>query len=163
MDDPKNTLIGMHGYCTQELVNLLLVGKAVSNVHDEDRSLDGLVLKGIPKQSEIGYLTTLEKYNTYIVGNKLKNPIYPIWVLYMESHFTVLFQLEQNNKDKIFDVHYYDELGNQQEEYKITVDITGENEKDSDEDDDLTPPLEDCIQSKWPNAYCNWNGSDPLL
>lgn len=34
MDEANTTLIGRHGYCTQEMVNLLLTGKAVSNVFD---------------------------------------------------------------------------------------------------------------------------------
>ena len=34
MDDPASPLIGDHGYCMQELVNLLLLGRAHSNVFD---------------------------------------------------------------------------------------------------------------------------------
>lgn len=34
------TLIDRHGYATQELVNLLLVGRAHSNVFDGERLLD---------------------------------------------------------------------------------------------------------------------------
>jgi hypothetical protein len=79
----------------------------------------------------------------------------------MESHFTVLFQT-QHTSNLIFDVYYYDFLGNQTEEYKITVDLTG-SQKSPRVDDGLTPPLEDCIQTKWPAAICNWNGSEPLL
>ncbi len=26
MDEPENALMGMHGYCTQEMVNLLITG-----------------------------------------------------------------------------------------------------------------------------------------
>lgn len=26
MDEPSNSLMGMHGYCTQELVNLIIIG-----------------------------------------------------------------------------------------------------------------------------------------
>lgn len=26
MDEPNNSLMGMHGYCTQELVHLLILG-----------------------------------------------------------------------------------------------------------------------------------------
>ena len=26
MDEPNNALMGLHGYCTQELVNLILIG-----------------------------------------------------------------------------------------------------------------------------------------
>ena len=32
MDDAKGSMIGSHGYCSQELVNLMLTGKATSNV-----------------------------------------------------------------------------------------------------------------------------------
>ena len=38
-DYPGCTLLGAHGYCTQELVNLLVVGRATSNVFDGDRHL----------------------------------------------------------------------------------------------------------------------------
>ena len=34
MDEGMGTLIGSHGYCTQEMVNLILTGKSVSNVFD---------------------------------------------------------------------------------------------------------------------------------
>lgn len=40
MDDLNGTLIGCHGYCTQEMVNLLLTGCAVSNVFDGTIMLD---------------------------------------------------------------------------------------------------------------------------
>jgi ubiquitin carboxyl-terminal hydrolase MINDY-3/4 len=36
----RNTLIDRHGYASQELVNLLLIGRAVSNVFDGNKSLD---------------------------------------------------------------------------------------------------------------------------
>lgn len=62
---------------SQSLVNLLLVGRAVTNVFDSDRDLGGISewsllcrvcstplppveLKGIPYQSTIGFLTILE-------------------------------------------------------------------------------------------------------
>lgn len=34
MDNHDNTLIGNHGHCTQEMVNLLLTGRAISNCFD---------------------------------------------------------------------------------------------------------------------------------
>lgn len=34
MDNSDNTLIGNHGHCTQEMVNLLLTGRAISNCFD---------------------------------------------------------------------------------------------------------------------------------
>ena len=34
MDADNSSLIGAHGYCSQEMVNLLLTGQAVSNTFD---------------------------------------------------------------------------------------------------------------------------------
>jgi hypothetical protein len=63
MDDVGNHLIGNYGYCTQEMINLLLTGIASSNVFDGETSLDGTILKGVTKQSNIGYLTQMETFN----------------------------------------------------------------------------------------------------
>ena len=72
MDEPTSQLIGMHSYCTQDMVNLLLTGRAVSNVHDGDIRLgddidggtDSKVLKGLAKQGTIGYLSLFEHYDS---------------------------------------------------------------------------------------------------
>lgn len=97
MDVSTATLIGAHGYCTQvghphplrlpalstgfycrwrsqtaavpqELVNLLLCGRAVSNVFDDDVELDTgdgntTLLKGIKGRCDIGLLSLFEHYN----------------------------------------------------------------------------------------------------
>ncbi|XP_029356817.1 probable ubiquitin carboxyl-terminal hydrolase MINDY-4 isoform X2 [Echeneis naucrates] len=68
MDMPTTTLIGAHGYCTQELVNLLLCGRAVSNVFDNDMELDSgnstmTLLKGIKGHCDVGLLSLFEHYN----------------------------------------------------------------------------------------------------
>lgn len=58
------------------------------------------------------------------VGTHLKTPLYPIWVVCSESHFSVLFGLQRElltNQDKDFDLYYYDGLANQQEEIRLTV------------------------------------------
>lgn len=34
MDIPDNSLLTEHGYASQELINIILVGKAASNVFD---------------------------------------------------------------------------------------------------------------------------------
>ena len=48
----ENPLIGQHGHCTQELVNLFITGKAVSNLFDGFKQLDeGITLKGIEQKS----------------------------------------------------------------------------------------------------------------
>lgn len=48
MDVETNTLLNEHGYASQELVNLMLVGRACSNVHDGDKDMgDNFMLKGL--------------------------------------------------------------------------------------------------------------------
>lgn len=51
MDMPDNPLIGHHGHCTQELVNLFITGRATSNIFDGVTKLDDLSLKGIVEKS----------------------------------------------------------------------------------------------------------------
>ena len=92
MDSLDNSLIGPHGHCTQETVNLILTGRAASNCFDGDQILDkNLKLKGIAKKSEFGFLTLFEHYKYLQVGSYLKNPILPIWVICKEYHYSVVF------------------------------------------------------------------------
>lgn len=42
MDDPTAPLIAIYGHSSQELVNLLLAGTAVTNVFDGDRHVGGV-------------------------------------------------------------------------------------------------------------------------
>ncbi|NXA14654.1 MINY4 hydrolase, partial [Sapayoa aenigma] len=151
-----NRLIGSHGYCTQELVNLLLTGKAVSNVFNNVIELDSgngniTILKGITSRSDIGLLSLFEHYDVCQVGCYLKTPKYPIWLVCSESHFSVLFCLEKDllgdwKTGRRFDLYYYDGLANQDEEIRLTVDTTQVCTEDK--ENDLTPPLEHCIRTK---------------
>ncbi|VFV29276.1 Hypothetical predicted protein [Lynx pardinus] len=170
-DVPTSHLIGAHGYCTQELVNLLLTGKAVSNVFNDVVELDSgngniTLLKGIAARSDIGFLSLFEHYNVCQVGCFLKTPRFPIWVVCSESHFSVLFSLHPEllrnwRAERLFDLYYYDGLANQQEQIRLTVDTTQTIPEDR--DNDLVPPLELCIRTRWKGASVNWNGSDPIL
>eukprot|EP01038_Epipyxis_sp_PR26KG_P006233 gene6233-8588_t len=98
MDDSSNTMIGQFGHCNQDLINLLLVGRATSNVFDRDMPVgdSGLVIKGIYQRASIGYLTHLEALRYCQVGGYLKVPLYPIWVIGSTSHFTVVFSLTES-------------------------------------------------------------------
>ncbi|NXI58209.1 MINY4 hydrolase, partial [Chloroceryle aenea] len=166
-----NRLIGSHGYCTQELVNLLLTGKAVSNVFNNVIELDSgngniTILKGITSRSDIGLLSLFEHYDVCQVGCYLKTPKYPIWLVCSESHFSVLFCLEKDLLDdwkteRRFDLYYYDGLANQEEEIRLTVDTTQVCAEEK--ENDLTPPLEHCIRTKWQGAVIDWNGTEPIL
>ncbi|KAK4801580.1 hypothetical protein SAY86_022067 [Trapa natans] len=95
-DDPSLPLVtAPFGHASQEIVNLLLCGEAVANVFDGRMDLGGgMFLKGIPSNVEVGFLTLLESLNFCKVGQHLKCPKWPIWVIGSESHYTVLFALD---------------------------------------------------------------------
>ncbi|XP_071947086.1 probable ubiquitin carboxyl-terminal hydrolase MINDY-4 [Antedon mediterranea] len=172
MDEPTNKLMGAHGYCTQEMVNLYLTGEAVSNVFNDIMELDSggtdsMLLKGLSRRSDIGLVSLFEHYKSCEVGRYYKTPKYPIWVVCSESHFSVLFCLKKElisdwRVERRFDLYYYDGLARQDEEIRLTVDTTQVNPELPSEDD-LIPPLELCIRTKWPGAVVNWNGSEPIL
>ncbi|KAL4000546.1 hypothetical protein ACER0C_008317 [Sarotherodon galilaeus] len=171
MDVPTTTLIGAHGYCTQELVNLLLCGRAVSNVFDNDMELDSgngnmTLLKGIKGHCDVGLLSLFEHYNICKVGAYLKTPRYPIWVVCSESHFSVLFGLQRElltNEGTEFDLYYFDGLANQQEEIRLTVSVGRLTQSSQDVDTDLIPPMELCIRTRWKDAFVSWNDTEPIL
>lgn len=95
-DDPSLPLVtAPFGHASQEIVNLLLCGQAVPNVFDGRMDLGGgMFLKGISRTVEVGFLTLLESLNFCKVGQFLKTPKWPIWVVGSESHYTVLFALD---------------------------------------------------------------------
>ncbi|XP_027357855.1 ubiquitin carboxyl-terminal hydrolase MINDY-3-like isoform X2 [Abrus precatorius] len=95
-DDPSLPLVtAPFGHASQEIVNLLLCGQAVPNVFDGRMDLGGgMFLKGISQYVEVGFLTLLESLNFCKVGQFLKCPKWPIWVVGSESHYTVLFALD---------------------------------------------------------------------
>ncbi|KAK7343732.1 hypothetical protein VNO77_12724 [Canavalia gladiata] len=95
-DDPSLPLVtAPFGHASQEIVNLLLCGQAVPNVFDGRMDLGGgMFLKGISREVEVGFLTLLESLNFCKVGQFLKSPKWPIWVVGSESHYTVLFALD---------------------------------------------------------------------
>ncbi|GMH01032.1 hypothetical protein Nepgr_002871 [Nepenthes gracilis] len=101
-DDPSLPLVtAPFGHASQEIVNLLLCGQAVANVFDERMDLGGgLFIKGISTSVEVGFLSLLESLNFCKVGEHLKCPKWPIWVVGSDSHYTVLFALEPSVQDE---------------------------------------------------------------
>ena len=68
-------LMGAHGYCTQELVNLITTGQAVSNVFNDTMELDSgtgdvMVLKGVSGRAEVGLLSLFEHYKSCQVSGE---------------------------------------------------------------------------------------------
>ena len=90
MDEPA-PLIARFGHCTQELLNLVLLGVAHSGAFDGEEDVGGMILRGVPCQPVVGYLSTVEALRYLRVGDFYKNPLVPIFVVGSESHMTVLF------------------------------------------------------------------------
>lgn len=84
------------GYGSQSLINLMLTGRAVQHVFDNEQDIGGMKLKGIEQQSEIGFITLMEQLRYCTVGSFYKNPKYPIWVVGSETHLTVIFSNEKS-------------------------------------------------------------------
>lgn len=125
IDMEMNYLLTEHGYAAQELINIMLIGRASSNVTNGDQDMgEGLILHGIHKQSEIGFLTLFEAYEYFVVGDFYKTPKLPIWIVCSESHYSVIFSAEfdiLSKKKKVFDLVYYDELARQEDDIVLTV------------------------------------------
>mmetsp|Transcript_5506 Transcript_5506/g.8528 ORF Transcript_5506/g.8528 Transcript_5506/m.8528 type:complete len:460 (+) Transcript_5506:917-2296(+) len=101
MDDETSGLTGQFGHCTQELMNLLLSGLASSQVHDGNVDLGGgMMLRGVPKRPPIGYLSHLEALRYCQVGSFYKKPVYPIWVVGSESHYTLIYGTDKTINDE---------------------------------------------------------------
>jgi len=161
-------------------VNLLLCGAATANAFDGDKVLgdtvggtdDAVTLKGVPSRGSCGYLALGEALGNVPVGRHFKTPCAPVWVVYSESHYSVLFALDVGLVEpgaaapREFDLYYFDGLANQDEEYRLTVDVKPGSDFDVPDPDDasaLTPPLDLVIRTKWPGARVDWGDSEPIL
>jgi len=173
VDDPNTAvMIGGHGYCTQELVNLMIFGRAYSNVFDSTKRLgsakDGwCVLQGVPKRPNVGFLSLFEAFKCVEVGSRFKGPVSPIWIVCAESHYSVLFaadaSVDPRDSDKEVELYYFDQLARQSEKIRLTVVpkrlpdrlTTGFEESES--------MIDRCIRTKWKEANIDWNGTDAIL
>lgn len=81
------------GHANQSLINLMLTGIATPHVHDGVKDV-GMALKGVLRQPDVGYLTVMESLRYIQVGQYLKNPKFPIWLVGSETHITCLFSLD---------------------------------------------------------------------
>ena len=175
MDEADRSLVDRHGYASQEAVNLLLVGKACSNVFDGDRTLsdevrgssDAVILKGVPRTADVGLLTLHEAYGQSPVGDRLKRPRRPVWVVYSESHYSVLVCPADDSDRKRFDVFYWDGLAGQDERIRLTIDAAHYDDRRTPPDPDapgaLVPPLDLVVRTRWPRARVDWNDAEPIL
>ncbi|XP_025833511.1 ubiquitin carboxyl-terminal hydrolase MINDY-3 homolog isoform X2 [Agrilus planipennis] len=84
-----------YGYGSQSLINLMLTGRAVTYVWDNYQDVGGLRLRGLEKQSQVGFITLLEHLRYCTVGSFYKNPVHPVWILGSDTHLSVLFSDER--------------------------------------------------------------------
>ncbi|KAF4720951.1 hypothetical protein FOZ62_004723 [Perkinsus olseni] len=145
---------GSPRYCTQELVNLLLVGKAASNTFDGHRDLDGLTLRGIQATScPIGLLSLYEHFKCLEVGDKLKHPTTGIWLVCAESHYSLLYAVGSDVDGDVVELRYFDQLMADEGEYRITLRRPSRGR--------VEPPrgmIEQCLRTRWQHHDISWNG-----
>lgn len=151
----------------------MLVGRACSNVHDGDKDLgDGMILKGLHRQSDVGFLTFFEHFGYFQVGDFLKRPKVPVWIICSESHYSIMFspnmKLVGNQVPTSFDLIYYDQLAKQEDDIILTVSpgqyvestktgLGGKKKKEN------PIPIDSVIRTKWTAADVNWNGRTVIL
>ncbi|XP_068141200.1 ubiquitin carboxyl-terminal hydrolase MINDY-3 homolog [Drosophila tropicalis] len=96
ISDTSEPLIhSTYGYGAQSLINLMLTGRSVAHVWDNEQDVGGLKLRGISEQSDIGFITLMEQMRYCTVGSFFKNPRFPVWVMGSDTHLTVLFSNEK--------------------------------------------------------------------
>ena len=143
-------------------MNLLLSGRARSNIFDGVKDMDGLTLRGISGKPLCGFLTYFEHFGYVSAGELYKKPDVNVWVICSESHYTVLFTMEKKedlDQKMVLELYFYDELASQENLYHLTVSRT----KSVIDRSDIVPPLDDVIRTRWPGASVDWNGQEPLL
>eukprot|EP00933_Yihiella_yeosuensis_P045851 TRINITY_DN41280_c0_g1_i1.p1 TRINITY_DN41280_c0_g1~~TRINITY_DN41280_c0_g1_i1.p1 ORF type:complete len:204 (-),score=31.87 TRINITY_DN41280_c0_g1_i1:425-1036(-) len=167
------SMVAAHGYCAQEAVNLLLTGLATSNTFDgtkhlgSEDSIDSVTLQGIGSQPKVGFLSLFEAFGSLHVGTFLKSPRWPVWVVHAESHYSVLFGSETQESSETdsdpSDVWYYDPLGRQDEEKRITVTPSGLANAPDEDDLETNGMIAKVIRTRWGlMADLNWNGAEPI-
>ncbi len=131
-------------------------------------SKDSVILKGIANRSPVGFLSLQEAYGYLHVGRNYKEPQSSIWVVYSESHYSVLFDSRPSTRltpgAPSFDLFYWDMLAKQREVIRLTVLTAHDNEiPDVSDERALVPPLDLVVRTKWPGAFVDWNDTEPIL
>ena len=73
--------------------------RAVSNTFDYTVTLEGgpgdpdTILRGVEERADVGLLSLFEHYQSTTVGEHLKTPAFPVWLVCSESHFSVLWRV----------------------------------------------------------------------
>lgn len=154
MDFPDK-LIGEDSYASQEIVNLILTGHAVTNVFNGNKEInetdsETLILKGINQRSRIGFLSLSEYENNDQVGSYLKYPEHPIWVLNGNNHYLAVFGTSRKileDTGENFRLFYTDSLSSCQE-IRLEINPTDGPTTET----DRLPTTIRCLLTRWPTA-----------
>lgn len=118
------------------------------------------------KRGDVGFLTFFEYFGYFQVGDFLKTPRVPIWIVCSESHYTVIFSVDANNireNKEPFDLVYYDELARQEHDIILSV-APGKHSSSVSPDKNKNPiPIEEVIRTKWKTGHVSWNGRTKIL
>lgn len=68
MDESDSCLIAAHGYCSQDLVSLLLTGHAVTNCFNGSQDVGSKLCKGVQKPCQLGFLSLFEWFGYTKIG-----------------------------------------------------------------------------------------------
>lgn len=93
MDQPSNTLLKPDGQCSNELLNLVMQGRAVSNFFNDSDSTNltgGMSKKGPKERNEIGFLSCIDKIGSYYM-----TPKWPVWLVRLDTHVGLVFSLKK--------------------------------------------------------------------
>ncbi|KAH0482056.1 MAG: hypothetical protein KVP17_003075 [Porospora cf. gigantea B] len=109
-------LIRTFGHCSQEMVNLLLTGRAVSNIFNDSRQFlaesgrqeENLTLHGIGRRTCVGLLADVETQLLAEVGSYFKCPFFPLWVLAKASHYSTFLGVDIRLNDDFGVLHARD-------------------------------------------------------
>ncbi|KAH8060518.1 ubiquitinyl hydrolase [Aureococcus anophagefferens] len=170
-DDGDRCFIDGRGFANFEVINLLLFGRA--NTFDGVRDVDGVVLarRGATAWAARGRRGA----GLLRRGRLLKSPRVPIFIVYSESHFSVLFSDDpavlDRDADRPFDLTYWDCLSTEDGPVRLTVDpclydASGKSHRPCrprSTTTPLIPPLDVVVRTRWPNAGIDWNDSEPIL
>ncbi|XP_063967775.1 inactive ubiquitin carboxyl-terminal hydrolase MINDY-4B-like [Lytechinus pictus] len=168
--------------CSLSLINLVLSGQATPYLFNgkQEYGLDSKPLDvpryGIQKRAEIGILVVdrpegkqVKNAKKITIGSMLKTPVFPVWVLRLKGRYSLFFCCNLNlNRDwrseAKFNLYFYTGQTEQKEEVRLTVDsrlrLMEEKKK---KDDKNIPLVDECIQSRWPGAHIDWNGTSPFF
>ncbi|KAK3602480.1 hypothetical protein CHS0354_022347 [Potamilus streckersoni] len=175
-ENRKNKLLTDNEELTISLLNLILTGRAVKYLHNGNVVFDssGQMLpktfRGINERSHIGFLFWDKGENDderTEIGSMLKTPRNPVWVTLVNNQFGLLFS---TNKDLVSDwrvehrfvLHYYTGLSCHAPT-ALTVDtrfgrrLRAKTAIGRKEEKEKTPPLVECILTKWYGADIKWN------